>query len=33
MKMKFYTFMYEEYYLHNLKELKPYDDEMANILL
>ena len=28
MKMKFYTFMYEEYYLHNLNEFKPYDDEM-----
>lgn len=28
MKMKFYTFMYEEYYLHNLSEFKPYDDEM-----
>ena len=28
MKIKFYTFMYEEYYLHNLSEFKPYDDEM-----
>ena len=28
MKIKFYTFMYEEYYLHSVSEFKPYDEEM-----
>ena len=28
MKMKFYTFMYEEYYLHKIIKFKPYDEDI-----
>lgn len=28
MKVKFYTFIYDEFYLHKTREFKPYDEEM-----